>query len=159
MWLTASTSCLYLHALIHNRVKPSMSDSYYKRIYEIFIFWIRLTVENLGPALYRDFKQRRLEVRYRRFGITYRSHLQGSSMPGLWPLKIGPIGSSETSDIYYQYTFRNILEERRFLLHRCGSLKEGNAQFVWLKMEGMQWYGSTQFCARSELPVEVSHSW
>jgi hypothetical protein len=47
---------------------------------------------------------------HRRFGTTYRSHLQGWTA---WPLKMGPIGFPETSVTNYQYTLRNIPEERR----------------------------------------------
>jgi len=46
-------------------------------------------------------------VRYRRFGILYRSHNQGS-----WPLKIGPIWCPETS-VKSQCTPRNNVEVQR----------------------------------------------
>ena len=66
---------------------------------------------------------RRLAViSYRRFGTTYRSHLQG-------PLKMGPISCPETSVRNYHYLLRNSPEERssqiwlksvdRCVLHFC----------------------------------------
>ena len=44
--------------------------------------------------------------RYRRFGTTYRSSWAA------WPLKMGLIGSSETSVTNYQSALRKIPEER-----------------------------------------------
>ena len=49
----------------------------------------------LKSALFWDFTQRRMVVSYRRFGITYRFHLQGSIFLDLWPLKFEPTGSSD----------------------------------------------------------------
>jgi len=50
----------------------------------------------------------------RRFGTTYQCHLQGSSK---WTNRLSRnVGN-------YQYTLRDILEEGRSHLHRCGSLK------------------------------------
>ena len=52
---------------------------------------------------------------YRRFGTTYRSHIQGSNIP---------MGCFETSvQNYHSTTLRNIPEERRSLIHRGGCLK------------------------------------
>jgi len=50
-------------------------------------------------APFWNFTQRRRVVCYRRFGITYRSHLQESSGPRrtAWPLEIGTIGCPKTS--------------------------------------------------------------
>ena len=45
--------------------------------------------------------------------------VHSSSLKG-WPLKIGPVGISETSVPYYQLTLRNIAEERRPRLHHIG---------------------------------------
>jgi hypothetical protein len=67
---------------------------------------------------------RRLAVSYRRFGTTYRSHLQGSSCPKTaWRLKMGPTCCPETSVNSYKSTQRNIPEERSSHLPRGGSLK------------------------------------
>jgi len=41
----------------------------------------------------------------------------------LEPLKMGPIGCTETSVRNYHHTLRNITEERRYHLLRGGSLK------------------------------------
>ena len=53
-------------------------------------------------------------------GRPVRSHLQESSCPG-WALKIGPIGSSETSVLNHP-TPRNNPENVRIQLNRSGSL-------------------------------------
>jgi len=50
-------------------------------------------------------------VCYRRFGKVYRSYLEGSSSPNL--LKMGPIGSPETSVTRYYSTLCKIPEVRR----------------------------------------------
>jgi len=53
-------------------------------------------------SLFWDVSQRRLVVNFRRLGTTYRSHLQVSSSPPLWPIKMAPIGctwSSVTNNI------------------------------------------------------------
>ena len=56
--------------------------------------------------------QRRLVIGYQRLGTAYRSHIQKSS-----------IGCPETSVAKYQYTLRNIPEERKSNLRSGGSLK------------------------------------
>jgi hypothetical protein len=56
-------------------------------------------------ALFWDITQRRVVILYRRFGTTYRSHLQGS-------LKMGRKVCFETSVQNYHSTLRNIAEER-----------------------------------------------
>ena len=43
-------------------------------------------------SLFWDVSQRRLLVNYRRLSTTYRSHLQVSNSPPLWPFKMAPIG-------------------------------------------------------------------
>ena len=57
-----------------------------------------------------DVLQRRLVVCYRRFEISFRFHLQGLS--STLTLEMGPTGCPETSISDYQYTLRNISEER-----------------------------------------------
>jgi hypothetical protein len=47
-----------------------------------------------------------------------------------WPLKMGPIGCPETSVQNYHSTLRNIPEERRYHLHRGGSLKSDMAKLI-----------------------------
>jgi len=65
-------------------------------------------------ALFGDFMQRRIVVSYRRFGKTYRSQLQGSSISlTIWPLKMGPIGCPETSVKNYYLMPRKIPKERK----------------------------------------------
>jgi hypothetical protein len=76
-------------------------------------------------ALFWDITQRRVVVPYRRFGTTYRSHLQGpSSFSGtVCPAKRGPIGCPETSVQNFHSALRNIPEECRYHLSRGGSLR------------------------------------
>jgi hypothetical protein len=68
-------------------------------------------------ALFWDVTQHWAVVR--RFGTTYRSHLQGSTGPSRkvtrtsWLLKMGPISCPETSVKDYHSTLRTISEERR----------------------------------------------
>jgi hypothetical protein len=59
-------------------------------------------------------------ILYRRFGTTYRSHLQGARSPR--PLKMGPIHCLETSVKDYKSTLANIPEECRSHQHRGGGL-------------------------------------
>jgi hypothetical protein len=59
----------------------------------------------MRPALFWDITQRRVVILYRRFGTTYRSHLQGS-------LKMGRKVCFETSVQNYYSTLRNIPEEQ-----------------------------------------------
>ena len=108
----------------------------------------------MRPSLFWEVTQRRLVVRYRRFGTAYRSHVLPSSpstfgilRPPLthglasrslwtidnpchslyncvpkccghsswtaWPLKVGSLGSPETSVTNHQYNLLNIPEQRR----------------------------------------------
>jgi hypothetical protein len=73
----------------------------------------------MRSALFWDITQRWVVIVYRRFGTTYRSHLQRSRSPRRlssltsWPLKIGPIGCPETAVQYYHSTLCNIAQERR----------------------------------------------
>jgi hypothetical protein len=78
-----------------------------------YLFWI--TFSKLGDvaAVYQNSSvfwvtTQRSFVKQRRFGTTYRSHLQGSRALFFdnWPFKIGPTGSSETS-VLNQPTLRN----------------------------------------------------
>jgi hypothetical protein len=83
---------------------------------------------SVRSSLFWDCTQRRLLISYRRFGLSYRSHLQRSSSLrrisySPWTasaLKMGPIGCSETSVNNYQSTLCNIPEERRSNLRRGG---------------------------------------
>ena len=62
---------------------------------------------------------------YRRFGTTYRSHLQGSRNTKWisWPLKMEPTDCPETLDKTYHYMLRNNPEDCRSNLHRNGNLE------------------------------------
>jgi len=95
-------------------------------------------------GLFQDFTQPTVAVSYRRFGISYRSHLQGSSSRRLlcpevsgkhicpiswvkqswsaWPFKMRPIVSPETSVRKYRFTLREISKERSSHVHRGGNL-------------------------------------
>jgi hypothetical protein len=62
-------------------------------------------------ALSWDFTHRSMVVPYRRFGTTYRAYLQGSSIPRRMvtcPVKVGPMGCSETSVRSYRTSLRKI---------------------------------------------------
>jgi uncharacterized protein YodC (DUF2158 family) len=56
--------------------------------------------------------------------LTFRGNLSVTSSEV--QVKMGPIGCPETSVNNYQSTLRNIPEERRSNLYRCGSLKSRN---------------------------------
>jgi hypothetical protein len=60
--------------------------------------------------------QRTMVIPYRLLGYPVGPIVKG-------PLNMVPIGSPETSVRNYQFTLRNIPEERRPHLHRCGNLK------------------------------------
>jgi len=61
----------------------------------------------LRTALFWVVTQRIALIPYRRFGTNYRSHLQGY----FWALKVGLMGSSETSVRNYRYSLGNNPEE------------------------------------------------
>jgi hypothetical protein len=77
--------------------------------------------------LFWDVTQRRVVIPHRRFGTTYRSHLQGPINPrrklSSWTLKMGSIAFPETSVTNYHSTLHNIPEERRSHPFRGGNLK------------------------------------
>ena len=89
--------------------------------------WKTVLDFRLPPQWKRDLRSseilRGVVCSYRRFGITYRSHLQGSSRikRTVWPLEMGPKICPETSVPNYQSTLRDITEERiyqwRVILH------------------------------------------
>ena len=56
-------------------------------------------------------------------GQPIRPIFKGQSVHTARPLKMGRVGYTETSVTKYQFTPRNIPEERRSHLHREGSLK------------------------------------
>jgi hypothetical protein len=64
--------------------------------------------------------QRIVVFPYRCFGRVYGSHLNSNNF---LPVKMGQIGSPETSVRNYYCTLRNIPVERRFHLLRNGSLE------------------------------------
>ena len=73
----------------------------------------------MRSSLFSGVKQRRLVVK-RRFGTTYRPHLQAvqeerRSSWTTWPLKVEPTVCPETS-IYYQSTLSNVQKQLRSLL-------------------------------------------
>jgi hypothetical protein len=67
------------------------------------VAWFQASAAMLmRSAFFCDITRRRVVILYRRFGTTYRSHLQGSRVREeksrtLWPLKMGPICCPETS--------------------------------------------------------------
>jgi hypothetical protein len=69
----------------------------------------------MRTALVRVITQRVVAISYRRFGTTYRSHLQ--------PMDMGPIGCPETSIRNSHYSLRNNPDERSSYLLRGGILK------------------------------------
>jgi hypothetical protein len=68
------------------------------------------TILHFAAFVFCDVSQRMLVV-YRRFGIAYRSHLQGSSKPCL------------TRANNYKHTQRDVPDERTVRLHRSRSLE------------------------------------
>jgi hypothetical protein len=79
--------------------------------------WFQVSVAKyLRSMLFWDITQSVVLI-YRRFGTTYRSHLQGSRIQrekrlDSWPFKTGSIGCPETSLRNYHFTLRNNPEER-----------------------------------------------
>jgi hypothetical protein len=70
-------------------------------------------------ALFWVITRRQMVMLDRRFGTTYRSHLQGSTSPKkiyltFWPLKMRPIRCPETSVMDYHSTLRNNPKDCRF---------------------------------------------
>jgi hypothetical protein len=94
----------------------TVQSSYSEYLDERYAFpWLQAPAAMyMRYALLWDTTQRWVVVLCRRFGTTYRSYLQGSrSSWTSWPLKIVPIGCSETSIQNYHSTLRNIPEGRR----------------------------------------------
>ena len=83
----------------------------------------------LRSVLLWNFTQRRMLVSYRRFGTTYRFHLEGQAVQDkvlnwtAWPFKMGPISFPETSVRSYNSALRKIPKEHSYHLHRGGKLK------------------------------------
>ena len=84
----------------------------------------------LRSALFWDITQRRVLNLYRRFGTTYRSHLQVSRSKRRklysrtsWPVKMRQIGCPETSAQNYHSSLRNIPDKLRPHLHGGRILK------------------------------------
>jgi hypothetical protein len=68
----------------------------------------------MRSALFWDVTRRRVVIVYRRFGTTYRPHLQGSRGRGdSWHLKMGTTRCPETMVNNYNTTPRDIAQERR----------------------------------------------
>jgi len=79
---------------------------------------------NLKTAFFRVITQRVVVISHRRFGTTYRSHLQGSRIFFYFlPFKMLPTSCPETSVKNYHHSLRNNSEERSFRLARGGCLK------------------------------------
>jgi len=73
------------------------------------------------PSFFWDVTCRIMAAGDWRFGKTYRSHLKGSTTKKsrtACPLKISPLGCTETSAASYKTTSRNIPKERRHQLYR-----------------------------------------
>ena len=110
------------------------------------MFWVKFHNQNthsdhddpqkpnlLRTELFWAMTQPVLVISYRRFGTTYRSHLQDSRIQEVkkllgsylhsWPLKMGPIVCTETSVGNYHYWLRHSPEERSSRIIRGGSLK------------------------------------
>jgi hypothetical protein len=81
-------------------------------------------------APFCDIPRCRWVVSYRRFGIMYRSNLQGSSWTAR-PLKMGPIGLPETPVKNYQFELRKIPEYRRSHLQCSGSLQSRHLDYSY----------------------------
>jgi hypothetical protein len=115
--------------LIHTSIQCNIPLLYFTDSLTILkLYWIQVR----NKQYLRVFKRSELfwgitrapaVIVYRRFGTTYRSHLQGSrGFSNSWPLKMGTIRCPETSVNNYHSTPRNIPEERRSHQRRGGSL-------------------------------------
>ena len=98
---------------------PGLNSQYTVRDFKLTP---RCSVRSL---LFWDATHRKLVVSYRRFGTTYRFHLQVSSNTrrmawNVWPLEMGRAGCPETSVATYA-TLCKISEERRSQLLYCPS--------------------------------------
>jgi hypothetical protein len=83
----------------------------------------RGTYRVLKTAFFWAITQRLVLIPYRRFGVTYRSHLQGSrNQLDSLPLRMVPIGCLEMSVRNYHYLLRNSPEKRSSHLLRGRSL-------------------------------------
>ena len=90
-------------------------------------------------------------VWYWRFGITYRSHIQGPVCPSswtAWPLMMGAIGSSETW-VSNQLIPRNNPEDGRIQFNRGGSLR-----FLCRIFCQSDW--QCRFCRRAIRELEIT---
>jgi hypothetical protein len=106
----------------------------------------------MRAAPFWDITQRWVVILYRRFGTPYRSIFKGQevfrkSSWTYWPLKMVPIGCTETSVHNYHSTLRNIPEESRSHLHCSGSLKSRKERYSctlsWPSpLDGGQWLTS-----------------
>jgi len=69
----------------------------------------------MRTTLFSDITQQVVAISYRRFGITSRSHLQGSrTLLDSWTLKMGLIACPETSVRNCHYSLRSNPERRSF---------------------------------------------
>jgi hypothetical protein len=81
---------------------------------KFYLLWFEASAAMLiRSALFWGIRQHRMVILCRRFGTTYRSHLQGSRSPRRvysswtsWPLNMGPICYPETSVKDYYSTLR-----------------------------------------------------
>jgi len=126
----------YSITIIRIRYNITMIPIYSNILPEDFWFQWRAT------ALFWVITQRIVAIPYRRFGTTYRSHLQGQEIQLFflisWPMKIGGTGCPETSVRNYHYTLRNNPEERRSHL-LCGrSLKYAVIEY-W-RISSVHWF-------------------
>jgi len=71
-------------------------------------------VNCITSSLLCDITQRRVAIPYRRFGTSYRSHMQGPRNPKV---------CSETAVRNHKSTLRNIAEQSKSYLHRGGNSK------------------------------------
>jgi len=127
--ILSSVACealIYLSALSHKRYNFREKVTEHKKLFSFSIQLLR-TVD------FWVITQRVVVISYRRFGVTYRSHPQGSRIQRIknsWTLRMGPIGCPETSVRNYLYSLRNNPEERSSQLLRHGSLKSRLIQLL-----------------------------
>ena len=87
----------------------------------------------MRSALFRDFKQRRMAVYYRRFGTTYRSHLQGSMR-----------NSILCSRLIYEYQFFIYATKKAPTIStRFGLIFSGNPPTLWNQILNTELYQET----------------
>jgi hypothetical protein len=114
--ITLSDHAKFIHVFRISVHTPETSlRSKLRKVHPIVQGYANKLIVELRTALFLAITQRVVVVPYRRFGITYQYHLQGSNFCS-WFLKMGPIDCPETSVRNYHYLLRSNPEEHSSLL-------------------------------------------